>query len=315
MPEQLEDITITPTQTQTPKKIFLSYPVHHDPVLDSIISLYKACATTKHQVEIWFHKGDSMVTRVRNNAISTFIYERKDYDYFMTIDSDLELQNIYKNNNIFDILVEDDKDFNGGLYSLKNEYNQCSSVSADYDPITFDAGLVEMKYLSSGCHLIKREAILKIADRNKALKYVGDGMVFSGKEGIALYNPIIRKTKTEYNAEEQRRLLSEDWAFCHRAHEVGIKIYADTAVGLIHHGSKKYSLFGYVPQIEKTEAKLYNGDDEIPLGEIPFITPDMLDDTVGEEKKISNAEQEVINAKTEQEVINIICKRNEELRK
>jgi len=270
----------TNNNINTRKKIFLSYPVYGQMQSHAIISLYKAMSTAGHAVHISFSQGDSMVTRVRNGAISTFLYEATDCDYYMSIDSDLEIQNIYPSNNIFNKLIAADKDFIGGLYAIKNPYNECSSVTSLLNQPIPNSGLIQMKYLSSGCHLLKRSAVERIARANDKLRYIGDGEVYSDKKCIALYNPLIRSTVTEQDRAPLKRLLSEDWSFCHRATEAGIKIHADTSIGLLHHGAKAYDLFKFKAQVNKPDmpdAKLYDGKDDIKL---PTLSPDEIQEAL-----------------------------------
>jgi len=242
-------------------KIFLSVPILGRPELKFIYSMYQAilsCAKT-HQVRVYFNENDSLISRVRNVHMSAFLNDFKDCDYFMSIDSDIEIVNAYANNNIFIKLLSHNLDFVGGLYALKKpEARRCSSISADGVLPEFDSGLKEMKWLSSGCWCIKRSAAEKMVSAYPELMYDGDDNA-SGKKVCGLYIPYLYDVKpddfgTKKLVAPYRKYLSEDWAFCQRWKEIGGKIYADTSIYLKHLGTKEYTLWDL--EVKKVAAPL-----------------------------------------------------------
>jgi len=238
-------------------KIFVSVPILGRPELKMIYSLYQSIFTCKeHQVRLYFNENDSLISRVRNAHISTFINEYKDCDYFMSIDSDLEIINCYGTNNIFSKLVAHDKDFVGGLYALKKPGTPVSSSipdSGNMEKPQFDSGLMKMKWLSSGCWCIKRSVIEKMVAAYPELTYDGDdNMAYKKVHG--LYIPFIADLTNENGT--FKKYLSEDWAFAHRWKAIGGEIYADTSIVLKHIGTFPYSLWNVeVVAAKKDEAK------------------------------------------------------------
>ena len=228
------------------KTIFLSIPVMDKPELQHLYTVYQAILSSKHRVRIYFNQNDSLISRVRNAHMSEFYYNFPTCDIFMSLDSDLEILNCYPNNNIFDKLVEHDKDFVGGLYAIKKPgVRRSSSITMDGKTAEFDSGLVEMRWLSSGCWCIKRGAVEKIINAYPELKYDGDDNM-AGKKMHALYMPML------YNLKENDfpniklpmlKYLSEDWSWCERWKDIGGKIYADTSIVLKHHGKCDYTLW------------------------------------------------------------------------
>ena len=163
----------------------------------------------------------------------------------MSIDSDIEILNHTSNNNIFDKLIAHDKDFVGGLYSIKKPgTNKCSSIPMDENmEFEFNTGLREMKWLSSGCWCLKRSAVEKMVEAYPELEYDGDDNA-SGKNVYGLYIPFIYDFSKEYNKKKPfKKYLSEDWAACQRWRQLGGKIWADTSMVLRHHGKIDYTLF------------------------------------------------------------------------
>ena len=199
-------------------KIFLSVPILGRPELKMIYSMYRAILSTrKHQIRLYFNEGDSLISRVRNVHISQFLYNYTENDYFMSWDSDLETLNSFTENNIFDKLIAADKDFVGGLYAIKKPgVVRCSSIAMNGDAnIQFDNGLIPMRWLSSGCWMIKRKAVEKMAEAYPELTYDGDDNA-AGQKVHGLYIPYIYEmTPKEFPQIDKpfKKYLSEDWAF------------------------------------------------------------------------------------------------------
>ena len=228
--------------------IFLSVPVLGKPELRMMYTTYKAISTSRHhKVMLYFNENDSLISRVRNVHASLFLNDPKfkDFDYFMSLDSDIALVNVYESNNIFDKLIAHNLDFVGGLYSIKKPGEiRCASVTMDAEDAHFNTGLKEMRWLSSGCWCVKRSVMQKMAEAYPELTYNGDDNA-SGRIVHGLYLPFIYDFKDgEYNTDGTfRKLLSEDWSFCERWLSIGGKIYADTSIVLRHIGKIDYSLY------------------------------------------------------------------------
>lgn len=235
-------------------KILLSMPVLGRPELRTMQSLMQAISCCKnHQIKLHFNENDSLISRVRNVHISDFIDRFKDCDYFMSLDSDLEIINAYHNNNIFNKLIDCDKDFVGGLYAKKRAgIPESSSVSINHETtFDFDSGLKEMLWLSSGCWMIKRSAIEKMVEEYQELHYDGDDNA-SNKKIYGLYIPMLLDFKKN-NGENGKKYLSEDWSFASRWRAIGGQIWADTSIVLNHLGTYPYAL--WQTKVEAIEIK------------------------------------------------------------
>jgi hypothetical protein len=221
-------------------KIFLSMPVADKPELKTLFSLYQAIGTCGYEVKIYATEGDSLISRVRNSHISVFFDEYEDFDYFISIDSDLDMLNNTSKDNIIKKLISHDKDFVGGLYALKdhNDDPKASSISLDGEnKLPYNSGLVEMEWLSSGCWCLKRLAVKKMIKAYPDLVYDGDGLM-SNKKVYGLYIPMLKQMENGKN-----KYLSEDWAFAERWRSIGGKIFADTTILLHHIGKYPYGLW------------------------------------------------------------------------
>jgi len=239
--------------------IFVSIPILGKPELKMIYSLYQAILSCRdHKVRVYFNENDSLISRVRNVHVSVFANEYKDCEYFMSLDSDLEIINVYSTNNIFSKLVSHNIDFVGGLYAVKKQgVKKCSSITFDGSTPQFDTGLVEMGWLSTGCWCLKRSVIERMIAEYPELTYDGDDNV-SGKKIHGLYIPKIHEVKKGDfpNANDLqlpfKKYLSEDWSFSQRWKQMGGKIYADTSIVLNHIGKFSYSLWD-VKVVKKDE--------------------------------------------------------------
>jgi hypothetical protein len=244
--------------------IFVSVPILGRPELRMMQSLYAAAMTSgQHNVRFYFNENDSLISRARNVHLSTFLYDYPECEYFMSIDSDLEIVNAFETNNIFNMLVSHDKEFVGGLYAIKNPGAvRCSSVPFDrFDPLTFDSGLVKMRWLSTGCWCIHRSVVEKMVEAYPDLTYVGDDNM-SGKTVHGLYIPMIHEMPNDEGEGTFKKYLSEDWSFCARWAAIGGEIFADTGIVLNHIGSYDYSLY-------KVKVEHFPADQPAPEQEDP----------------------------------------------
>lgn len=241
-------------------KIFLSVPILEKPDFKMIYSTYQAILSCReHQVRLYVNENDSLISRIRNVHISTFLNDYPDYEYFCSIDSDIEIVNCFSSNNIFSKLIAADKDFIGGLYALKQHEKppMCSSIPMDdslnRSTIPFNKGIIEMMWLSSGCWMIKRSVLEKMVSKYPELTYVGDDNV-AGKKIHGLCIPAI--FEIENNGQRFKKYLSEDWALCKRWTDIGGKIHADTSIVLRHLGKIPYQLWNVEVVSKKEEPKI-----------------------------------------------------------
>lgn len=251
-------------------KIFLSVPILEKPEFKMLYSVYQAILSCQgHQVRMYVNENDSLVSRVRNVHMSVFLNEYPDYDYFCSIDSDIEVLNCYATNNIFKKFIEADKDFIGGLYALKQYEKEpmCSSIPLDENinrsTIPFNVGIIEMLWLSAGCWFIKRSALEKMVKAYPELTYLGDDNV-AGKPIYGLCIPAI--FDGEVDGKKFKKYLSEDWAFCQRWRDIGGQIYADTGIVLKHLGKIPFSLWNV-----EIVAKKKENNDEVKMPSMPSM--------------------------------------------
>jgi len=241
-------------------KVHLAVPVLDRPDLHFANTLFQATTSSRmSETMVNWNANDSMISRARNILLSDFLF-RSDAEYLMMLDSDLELVNCHADNNIIiDFLLENLQkpgvDFVGGLYSVKApNANKSSSVDIDFGPVppygSTGKGcpefLHEMRWLSTGCMMIRRSVVVHMLKKYPELVYDGDGML-SGRQMFGAFIPfLLHIEKGELKGSGERDLkkyLSEDWSFCERWRKIGGKIWSDSRIVLRHYGSYPYDLY------------------------------------------------------------------------
>lgn len=200
------------------------------------------------QINVFVLEGDALISRSRARVATTFLLET-DYDYLFFVDDDvvwdtLDLTKMMweaKHNNL-DIL--------GAAYSIKDTENPTFAVRTLGNGVfTFGegGGLVEVRYVSTGCMLISRKLLQAMAD---------SGQFHLCEQSHMKYYPFFDPMQFQMNGKWIH--LSEDWAFCQRALDMGFKVWLDTTIKLGHVGPYTYDWddFGREPK-QKKDSVIY----------------------------------------------------------
>lgn len=185
-----------------------------------------------HECIIAPRVGDSLVCRSRQASLADFL--KSDCEYYFTLDDDIALPDM-----AFIKLIEADKDFIGGLYRLKTRYKPgenvinliATRVMPNKDLVLGTETIQEVQFLSTGCIMHKREFLEDMWNKYFDERWYYENQTM--RKVVALYTPLIHPVSHEY--------LSEDWAFCYRAQQLGYKAYAHCNVLCDHWGLDKYS--------------------------------------------------------------------------
>lgn len=186
------------------------------------------------------HVGDSLLCRARNECLYKFL--QTDADYLFTLDDDVAIPP-----DTLTMLIKADKDMVGGMYLLKHQdptkgqwisarlRNEEDLEKRAMEPNEKDQ-LMEAEYISTGCVMHKREFCQKLWDAYKGTDIEYDNLSVFEAEGadplrVGVYRPLIHK----------REYLSEDWAMCQRAHDVGLSDqWVHAGVRCEHYGIHAY---------------------------------------------------------------------------
>jgi hypothetical protein len=126
-------------------------------------------------------------------------------------------------------MIIDDKDIVGGFYPKKGLPIDFASSPAPGGEDT--ENLFETIYVATGFMLVKREVVEKMVEHySEELNFFYQG----SEDSVHLFHPIIDK-------ENQNLFLTEDYAFCKRARDIGFRCYMSKRFELPHIGVMEYS--------------------------------------------------------------------------
>ena len=211
----------------------------------SLLKMEKILNENKINVSCLFPVG-SLISRVRNEAVTYFL--NYDFDYLLFIDSDLSgFENAILK------LIQADKDIIGCTYpkkaikkkfinydithSVKNHncrdcvdfnINLFKSINETIKDLIDFGGIIEVKNLPTGCMLIKKEVFEKI------LKLKGNNIFYYD------YTSQTRNYDFFQVGIRDGRYMSEDYGFNELCKDCDIKSYCNFNFNLSHYGELAY---------------------------------------------------------------------------
>ena len=170
-------------------------------------------------------QGESLISRARQNALVHFM--QGSYEFMFSFDDDVTLPL-----DTIRTLVKADKDIVGVIYRLKKEEIATAVRLPKGGPrmnqVLESDLLTPAIHISTGCFMVKKATVKKMIDHYKDLWYNRN---VTGDICWALYMPYI------HNGE----YLSEDWAFCQRARDIGLEVWVHGGVKCGHWGKRLYA--------------------------------------------------------------------------
>lgn len=227
--------------------VMIATPAYGGQVTEKYLqsSLSLAFESTRMGLNVGFFTvtGESLITRARNNMLQTFIDST--YEQLLWIDADIGYDPV----NVMR-LVNSSHEVTAAPYALKTidwdavagdtaETKQTSSrrfvvnqASEEVDP----GGFSEVMDVGTGFLCIKRSAIEKMIEAYKDDYYFSDDPYVQGdRKRWLLFDTMLD------GEGENRRYLSEDYAFCRKWQNIGGKVYMDRhGPGLRHYGGYAY---------------------------------------------------------------------------
>jgi hypothetical protein len=202
------------------------------------------------------HTHSSLISLGRSIMFSQSVQMQddwsEDWTHIMWVDADIQ----WEPKDLMNLLIED-KDIIGGYYPIKTyPIRPASSPKAVEGGEETDT-LIETFYIATGFMLIKRHVCEKMMDHfYDELKFKYGRSPRPDLKYVDLFAPII-------DAENDDLYLSEDYAFCKRAREIGFKTYMSKKVQLGHAmGSHIFS-----KENEKEMLKAYEDQGRITITE------------------------------------------------
>lgn len=222
-------------------RLFIGTPAYKWPVDPHFANSVAAImADQRFDCEFRAVIGDALVERARAAVLAEYLEYKKPWQFFLNIDWDIE----FRPDDVYRACMRD-LPVLGGPYTFK------SHVEGKKHGIVFRAAkgakptenfLIQAQYLGGGFTLVRDDVIQHLCLAYDELRF---------RENPDMHDP----PRTTYDlwrcitvdrpdwGEDERELLSEDYAFCERIGALGYKMYLDLSVILKHwDGDKCYDL-------------------------------------------------------------------------
>ena len=166
----------------------------------------------------------SLISLGRSIMLNRALRHDPNWTHILWIDADLRFEPQYIHS-----MVLDDKDIVGGFYPKKGLPIDFASSPAPGGEDT--EHLFETIYVATGFMMIKRAVVEKMVEHyREELKFFYQG----SDKAVHLFHPII-------DSDNNDLFLTEDYAFCKRARDIGFKCYMSKRFELPHIGVMEYS--------------------------------------------------------------------------
>ena len=176
------------------------------------------CDCSQIDCNVLLTEGEAAITRARSNLAATFLTTEYDTLAFLDADIDIDPEDFLK-------LLRLNKPVRGAAVALKTaDHSELLNVYCDGHRVKraeMSAEAIECQYMGAAVMLIEREVIKKLSEI-ETLKYVDP---INGPGCHIFAEQIVDET-----------LLSEDFAFCHRAREHGFSVWCEPSVIVSHYG-------------------------------------------------------------------------------
>lgn len=219
------------------------------------LSLLNLTASSFHNglnLQISLQRGESLITRARNNAVADFLANPQ-WTHLFWIDSDIGFspQAAYR-------LLLSDYDVACGVYPLKHDNWPSEGLPAEMTQAQFEArftrytvnhnqadeqgevvmeigadGFFEVDEAPTGFMLIKRSVFERLMAAYPERQYQPDSIGVADRGLHYRFFDVMVEP-------ESRRYLSEDYGFCKLWRDIGGKIHADANSNLSHQGARLY---------------------------------------------------------------------------
>lgn len=217
----LEDSNLTP-----PTILFL-LPCYGGTITESCFFSFMQFARVAESYGIEYiiatHTHTSLISLGRSMMLSQAVEENKEWTHVMWVDADIEWQPEH-----LLMLLAEDKDIIGGPYPCKSFPLSASSSNKPIENGEETENLIETYYIATGFMLVKRhvcETMMEHYYDELKFRYVTRNK--RDYKFVDLFAPIIDSANDDL-------YLSEDYAFCKRAVDIGFKAFMSKRFNLGH---------------------------------------------------------------------------------
>ena len=219
----------------------------------SMLNLVHKTAEIGMPVQVLLQRGESLITRARNNAVTDFL-ENKKYTHLVWIDSDIG----FSTDAFFRLLLAD-RDIAAGVYPLKKDnwpengvpegmtrslfentytkYTVNTHTADESGVINLNVdkdGFISLDEAPTGFMAIKRHVFEKIIEAYPDLAYISDS-------DYTKPNQVCYRFFDCMVDPDSQRYLSEDYFFCRLWRQLGGNVAVDVQSNLTHQGTKVYA--------------------------------------------------------------------------
>ena len=219
----------------------------------SLMGLINVAQQSGLAMDVFLHRGESLVTRARNNCVADFL-ANPNWTHLFWIDSDIG----FSPQAALRLLLSD-YDIAAGVYPLKTDrwpseganveglspeqmltrfarYTINADATEETNRIDLEIlpdGFMRMNEAPTGFMVIKRNVFERMMKHYPDLQYVPDSVGVEDKGLHYRFFDVMVDPKT-------RRYLSEDYGFCRLWEWMGESMYIDANSNLTHQGAKLY---------------------------------------------------------------------------
>ena len=211
-------------------KPFLAIPAYGGVNARFLQCLLRAMEETPIPFGLHVNAGDSSVCRSRNTLAGIFL--EGEFTDLIFIDSDI----VFTTQDLVRLLSHDE-DVVGGFYPKKKagEPDWVFNALPDHLSVGRPDGLMEVSYMGTGFLRIRRHVFERMILARPAMAYSTDHDHYRTE-----YAFFVDEVRRDFTGRD--RYLTEDWNFCARCADLGIKVFGDTAIRLKHVGEAVYPI-------------------------------------------------------------------------
>lgn len=211
----------------TPPTILFLLPCYGGTITESCFFSFMQFARVAESYGIEYmiatHTHTSLISLGRSIMLSQAVQEAKDWTHVMWVDADIE----WEPEHLLMLLAED-KDIIGGPYPCKSLPLKDSAANKPIENGIETKDLVETYYIATGFMLVKRHVCEAMMEHYyDELKFRYSTRNEKSYKFVDLFSPII-------DANNDDLYLSEDYAFCKRAVDIGFKAFMSRRFNLGH---------------------------------------------------------------------------------
>lgn len=212
---------------QKPKCVFLATPVREGVPPHYVSALFNSLLTNNGKYHFEFGLNAMGSVALSRDILARLMLDIKDCAGVLMIDSDMKWQAAH----VYQILGHN-KPIVGGVYARKEANSRWVMTGLEGEEIDEATDLLKVKEIGTGFLWIAREVFEKMIKEMPWIEY----------DAADEHGAVRPMWNFFYQGVQDRRLLGEDYGFCHFARKLGYDIFADTRCIIPHTGNADYPL-------------------------------------------------------------------------